>query len=518
MMSGVDALSGRPVIIGSGLAGLMTALRLAPEPVIVLTKGAIGTQCSSAWAQGGLAASIDDEDSPALHLADTLAAGDGLNDRDVALRITRAAPGAIDDLLRLGVRFDRAADGCLALGLEGAHSRRRIIHAAGDGTGRELMRAVVEVVQRTPSITVIEGLEARRLLVEDGAITGVLAAGGSAPAIFLTGRVVIATGGIGGLFRETTNPDGCFGQGLALAARAGAKLADLEFVQFHPTALAGTVRPTPLVSEAVRGEGALLVDENGERFLAGEPGAELAPRDVVARAIWRHLAEGHKVFLDARRKPGASFAQHFPAIAAACYAAGYDPARQLIPIRPAVHYHMGGIAVNVAGHSSVTGLWACGEAACTGFHGANRLASNSLIEAVVCAGWVAESIAGAPFGRAKRLRQTALGSAPDPSPVRKLLSHGIGVLRDETGLKWTISGLLPLACDPGATSDPALAGMMIAIAALQREESRGAHWRTDFPAHGATSRRRSLRLKEALAIAQEIAAKDAPSAPLAMRA
>jgi L-aspartate oxidase len=220
----------------------MVALRLAPEPVVLLSKGPLGAGSSSAWAQGGLAASLGDDDDPALHLVDTLAAGDGLCSAEIAKRITQAAPSAIHDLVRLGVRFDRQADGALSLGLEAAHSRRRIVHAAGDGTGRVLVRALVEAVRRTASITVLEGCEARRLLVEDGNVVGVLAAGRGGAASFLTTRVVIATGGIGGLFAQSTNPDGCFGQGLVLVARAGAALGDLEFIQFHPTALAGHLR------------------------------------------------------------------------------------------------------------------------------------------------------------------------------------------------------------------------------------------------------------------------------------
>jgi len=501
MIEELRALAGRPVIIGAGIAGLMTALRLAPEPVVILSKAALGGDSSSAWAQGGLAASLGENDDPALHLADTLAAGDGLCDREMAERITRAAPVAIEDLSRLGVRFDRRADGAPALGLEAAHSRHRIIHAAGDATGREIIRALVEAVRRTPSIAVLEGFEVRRLLVEDGAVVGVLAASARGAASLATTRVVIATGGIGGLFERSTNPDACFGQGLALAARAGAVLADLEFIQFHPTALAGSLRPAPLISEAVRGEGAVLVDETGDRFLADEPGAELAPRDVVARGVWRRLAQGHAVFLDARRQLGARFAQRFPAITAACHSAGLDPATQLIPIRPAAHYHMGGVAVDAAGRSSLSGLWACGEAACTGLHGANRLASNSLIEAIVCAGWVGASVAGAAAGAGRRTQPStaSVPPAPDPSAVRGAVSRGVGILRDETGLASTISALLPLACGGGPASDPALLGLMIAVAALRRRESRGAHWRTDFPSRDSAAKRSTLSLDEALA-------------------
>ncbi len=516
MRPDLHAFAGRPVIIGAGVAGLMVALRLAPEPVVLLSKGPLGTDSSSVWAQGGLAASLGDDDDPALHLADTLAAGDGLCDQVIAKRITHAAPAGIHDLSSLGVRFDRRADGALSLGLEAAHSRRRIVHAAGDGTGRELVRALVEAVRRSPSIAVLEGFDARRLLLEDGAVVGVLAACPVGAATLLTTRVVIATGGIGGLFAQSTNPDGCFGQGLALAAHAGAALADLEFIQFHPTALAGHLRPAPLISEAVRGEGAVLVDDTGRRFLADEPGAELAPRDAVARAVWRRLAAGHQVFLDARRKPGARFAERFPAIAAACRTAGLDPATQLIPIRPAVHYHMGGIAVDLAGRSSVPGLWACGETACTGLHGANRLASNSLIEAVVCAGWVAESVAGAApcTEQRKHTPEVSLPPAPDPAAVGNILSRGVGVLRDEPSLRSTIQALLPLACGGGPAADPALIGLTIAVAAWQRRESRGAHWRTDFPSRGM-ARRSTLQAADALATARM---PDAGRAPIARSA
>lgn len=496
-------LGGRPVIIGGGIAGLMTALHLAPEPVLLLSRSPLGADASSAWAQGGLAASLGDDDDPALHLADTLAAGDGLCDAQAARRIVYAAPAAIEDLARLGVRFDRTPEGTLRLGLEAAHSRRRIIHADGDGSGREIMRALVAAVRSTPSIVAVESVEARRLAVEDGRVTGVLASSSTGPMFLVTGRVVLATGGIGGLFHDTTNPLGSCGQGLALAARAGAIFADLEFIQFHPTALDGSNRPMPLISEAVRGEGAIIVDETGRRFLDGVRRAELAPRDIVARAVWRHLANGHRVFLDVREKPGATFAQHFPTIASACSKAGIDPVRDLIPIRPAQHYHMGGVAVDLAGCTSIPGLWACGEVASTGLHGANRLASNSLTEAVVCARWVAESVAGSSDGGGKPAMASGL-PAPDPRPVRPLLSHALGVTRDGAGLKGAARALFPLAKHHDAASDPAAVGLMITIAALLRRESRGAHFRTDFPHHAAAARRSQITLDAAIAAAREL--------------
>lgn len=497
----------RPVIIGGGIAGLLIALHLAPEPVLLLSRAPLGTEASSAWAQGGLAAAMGDDDDPALHLADTLAAGDGLCDKAIASRILHAAPGAVAALAGFGVRFDRIPQGRLRLGLEAAHSRRRIIHADGDGSGREIMRALVAAVRSTPSIAVVEGMEARRLAVADNAVQGVWANGPAGRAFFGAHRVVLATGGIGGLFFETTNPIGNCGQGLALAARAGAVLADLEFIQFHPTALDGSGSPMALISEAVRGEGAILVDETGQRFLAGVQAAELAPRDVVARAVWNHLANGHRVFLDARGKPGPAFARQFPAIAAACGKISVDPARDLIAIRPAQHYHMGGIAVDGSGRSSVSGLWACGEVASTGLHGANRLASNSLTEAVVCSRWVAEDLAGIP-SRPIRLVPVPVDDvlAPNTAPVRALVSSALGVVRNEENLVAAVRDLLSLAEHKGSASDPAAVALMIAIAALRRRESRGAHHRADCPRHAATARRSAITLEAALAAARDLTA------------
>ncbi len=495
-----------PVITGGGLAGLMTALRMTPAPVVVLAKAPLGAEASSAWAQGGIAAAVGRDDDPELHLADTLAAGGALCDVEVARRITAAAPAAIETLLRYGVRFDRDAMGALRLGLEAAHARRRIVHATGDGTGRMIMRALTDAVRATPSISVLEGLEARRLLVVDGAISGVLATSAAGTVLLPTGRVVIATGGVGGLFQHSTNPRGSFGQGLALAALAGAVLIDMEFEQFHPTALATNSSPLTLVSEAVRGEGATLVDETGARFMAMTPGKDLAPRDVVARAVWRHMSEGHRVFLDARHALGSDFARHFPVVAAACADAGIDPAIQPIPIRPAAHYHMGGIKVDQAGRGSVRGLWACGEAASTGLHGANRLASNSLLEAVVGAGWVAESLAGTLAGHGRPHVAPTLPPPADPTPVRPILSRAAGVVREPDALTDAAAALLPMAQSVGTESDPALVALMIVIAALQRQESRGAHFRTDVPVSMASYEKRlALTLGAALHAARAIA-------------
>jgi L-aspartate oxidase len=317
--------------------------------------------------------------------------------------------------------------------------------------------------------------------------------------------VVIATGGIGGLFEESTNPQGSFGQGVALAARAGAALADMEFVQFHPTALDAAARPMPLVSEAVRGAGATLIDESGERFMASTPGAELAPRDVVARAIWRQRSQGHRVFLDARKAIGPKFAARFPIIADACRAAGVDPAREPIPVKPAEHYHMGGVAADAEGRSTVEGLWVCGEAASTGLHGANRLASNSLAEAAVFGAIVARSVQGAPMRTPAPLRSFAAPPAPDPAAVRPILSRAAGVMRDGGALRAAVGPLAALARSAGPAADPAVTALAIVVSALRREASVGAHCRLDFPQRPAEASRSRVTLDEALAKAAAIA-------------
>jgi L-aspartate oxidase len=492
-----DTFAGQPIIIGAGLAGLLTALYLAPAPVIVLAKAPLASGAASAWAQGGIAAALGADDDPALHAADSIAAGDGLCDATMVERIAAAAPGVVNDLARRGVAFDRGADGRFNLGLEAAHSRRRIVHAGGDCTGREILRALIKSARATPSITVLEGIEARRLIMADGRIVGVLAQTRAGQLLLPSSRVVIATGGVGGLYRYTTNPLGAIGQGLALAALAGAVLTDMEFVQFHPTALDVGLDPMPLVSEAVRGEGATLVDEAGERIMAGKGRGELESRDVVARAVWKHMSDGHRVFLDARKALGVHFAGRFPAITAYCRAAGVDPATMPIPVRPAAHYHMGGIAVNEAGRTSVEGLWACGETAATGLHGANRLASNSLLEAACCARWVAASVAGTTVCSRSSLRPTAMPEdIVDASPMRDIMSGYVGVLRDRVGLRAAIEVLRPLAFGDHASADPALVGLMIATAALLRKERRGGHYRTDFPGPAYLGSRLRLAVSE----------------------
>ena len=492
-------LIGRPVVVGAGLAGLSAALELAArEPVVVLSAHPLGQEAASGWAQGGVAVAVGRDDSPGLHAADTLAAGDGLCDPATVARITAAGPLAIARLAALGARFDSGTAG-FKLGLEAAHSRRRIVHADGDGTGREILRAVVAAALACERITILEGVDARRLLLDaGGAVAGVLAAGPDGAALTLrTGRVVLATGGLGGLYAHTTNPRSALGRGIAMAARAGAELSDMEFVQFHPTALDVGRDPMPLVSEAVRGEGAILINDLGDRFMAGHGRAELEPRDIVTRAVWAQITAGRRVFLDARASIGERFPSRFPAIAAACRASGIDPVAQPIPIRPAAHYHMGGIAVDGRGRASVPGLWACGEVAATGLHGANRLASNSLLEAAVCGAEVARDVAAAPRD-AGRPEPQPLPPAASAEGVRSWVEQGAGVLRDREGLCEVIDRLAPLAA-AGPAADPALVALFIARGALQREESRGGHTRTDFPQPAAQAQHTIQRMDAAAA-------------------
>ncbi|MCW0982472.1 L-aspartate oxidase [Agrobacterium sp. BT-220-3] len=513
--------AGRTVIVGSGIAGLMAALTLAPQPVLLLTRSALGGETSSAWAQGGIAASLGPDDSAALHLADTLAAGDGLCDADMAADIISAAPATVEALERAEVRFDRDAEGRLVFGLEAAHSRRRILHAEGDGSGAAIVRALAAAVLNTPSIAVLEGTEVRRLLTENGAITGLACAGQKGSFALPATNIILATGGLGGLYEATTNPSGNYGQGIMLAARAGAVLADMEFVQFHPTALSSPRRPLALVSEAVRGEGALLLNENGERFMAAVPGAELASRDIVARAIEREILRGGKVFLDARQALGSGFSARFPSIDLLCREAGIDPARELVPVRPAVHYHMGGVSTDGNGRSSVPGLWVAGETACTGLHGANRLASNSLLEAAAMGMRAAKDIADRPASKpvtAVTPFGTPVLSAADPAIVRHIVSRHLGIARHETGLTDAIRDLLPLAEQNGPASDPAIVGLAIAVFAALRTESRGGHFRSDFPEKDVTPTRRRLRLSEVISIAHDLSSSNLSSPSIARSA
>lgn len=497
----------QPIIVGAGIAGLMVALHLAPEPVTILTRSRLGVDTASAWAQGGVAAALGSDDHPSLHAQDTQACGDGLCDLGAVNHIAASAQSAIDALIHHGVLFDHSTEYAFEFGLEGGHSRRRILHVA-DSTGRSIMNALVAAIRRTPSVTVIEGAAARDLIRSDGRIVGVLVMIDGRHVALRSSRVVIATGGIGGLFDRTTNPLGAIGSGLALAVRAGAALADMEFVQFHPTALDVGLDPMPLISEAMRGEGAVLVDGKGTPIMAGHPRGDLEPRDVVTRVLSQHLAGGRRIFLDARAALGSGFASPFPAISEICLAAGIDPRREPIPVRPAAHYAMGGIAVDHNGRSTVEGLWACGEASSTGLHGANRLASNSLLEAVVTARDVAVSVAEAPVGKPSLGPSRAIAALPAaptaPSFLRRLMSAKVGIRRDRISLRDAMETLAPIAFGSTSDADTALVGLMIATAAWRREESRGAHWRTDCTGKSSRwARRLTLTLDEVREVLDE---------------
>ncbi|GJE38472.1 L-aspartate oxidase [Methylobacterium persicinum] len=472
----------RVVVVGGGVAGLSTALRLAPRPVTLVTAASLGLGTATGWAQGGIASAMAEDDSPALHAADTGVAGAGLTEPDVALRIAAEGPRLIDWLVGLGAPFDRTEDGALALGLEAAHSRRRIVRAGGDSTGARVLETLVRAVQTAPWIEVVTAGVTDLLRDEHGAVAGVVAESDGARFRILARAVVLATGGLGGLYASTTNPPGATGRGLALAARAGAVMRDMEFVQFHPTAIAAGRDPMPLATEALRGEGARLIDETGAAVMAGIAGGDLAPRDVVARGIFQALQRGRTVYLDTRGALGAAMPTRFPTVAALCAAAGIDPAVQPIPVRPAAHYHMGGVKVDSVGASSVPGLYACGEVSSTGLHGANRLASNSLLEGLAYAGFIADGLEAPPPSRI--VPETAAPRVGSDLPgIRALMETHVGVVREADGLAAAEAQLAPLA----ATCDAALVASLIAKGALARQESRGGHWRSDYP-HQAPAR------------------------------
>jgi L-aspartate oxidase len=510
------------LILGAGLAGLFTALKLAPFPALILAGARPGTTGSSVWAQGGIAAAVGSGDAWQAHARDTVIAGAGLCDNDVAALVAREAAARIEDLVGYGAPFDRNADGTLAVGREAAHSAARIVHVKGDRAGAEVTRTLADAARAAPSISVMEGFHAIELAMEDGRVTGLFARyglGSDAKLIlFRAPAIVFATGGLGALYAVTTNPLESRGEGLGMAARAGAVIADAEFVQFHPTALDIGRDPAPLATEALRGEGAILIDETGRRFMpAIHADAELAPRDVVARAIHREIAHGHKVFLDCRAALGESFAAHFPTVYASCQSAGIDPATQPIPVAPAAHYHMGGIATDLRGRASLDGLWAVGECASTGLHGANRLASNSLLEALVFGAHAADDVKNSVARRSGSGRPPAparFAAAPPPRALRDAMTRDVGLERDAAGLGRALSAIASV--ERAGNGEPSLLNMTAAArlataAALARRESRGSHFRTDFPQTDAVAKRSFLTLPEA----EKIAAGGASTARIA---
>ncbi|MER5310061.1 L-aspartate oxidase [Streptomyces sp. NPDC002773] len=521
------AIDADVVVVGSGVAGLTAALRCTAAGLrtVVVTKARLDDG-STRWAQGGIAAALGEGDTPEQHLDDTLVAGAGLCDERAVHALVTEGPDAVRRLIETGADFDKTADGEIALTREGGHHRRRIAHAGGDATGAEISRALVEAIRDRGVRTIEHALVLDLLTDAEGRTAGVTlhvmgegqhdgVGAVHAPA------VVLATGGMGQVYSATTNPAVSTGDGVALALRAGAEVSDLEFVQFHPTVLflgAGSEGQQPLVSEAVRGEGAHLVDADGVRFMTGQHElAELAPRDIVAKAIMRRMQEHgtEHMYLDARHFGAEMWEQRFPTILAACRAHGIDPVTEPVPVAPAAHYASGGIRTDLRGRTTVPGLYACGEVACTGVHGANRLASNSLLEGLVFAERIAEDITGA----APRVPGAPV---PHPAPVtlplpvagartriQRIMTAGAGVLRSEASLREAAEALDALHSDalaggtddtkagePGVdsweTTNLLCVGRVLVAAARRREETRGCHWREDHPDRDDTDWRRHL--------------------------
>ncbi len=493
------------VVIGAGVAGLRAAIELADAGrVLVLAKKEV-TNSNTQYAQGGIAAALSDEDEVSLHLQDTLIAGDGLCLPEAVKTLVEEGPGRIEELIAWGTQFDRSGTK-LVFGREGAHSRNRILHAQGDSTGREILRALYAKAQTLKNISVREFEFSTGLEVEDGLVTGISLINEKG---LLEGMacssVLLATGGLGQLYRNTTNPEVATGDGVAMAFRAGAEVSDMEFIQFHPTALYLKKAPRFLLSEALRGEGAFLRNIEMDRFMAKyHPLAELAPRDVVARAIMHEMEVSHAkdpfVYLDLTHLSAAKVQKRFPRIYATCLEYNIDITEDLIPIRPAAHYSMGGVRTDLYGKTNVAGLYAAGEAAATGVHGANRLASNSLLEGLVYgarAGHAMRDELQHPR-RATAAKKASSQNGPVDAGIEELIGQvqdimwkDAGIVRTRRGMQEAIvklDGLAPRVAHPRTrrafeAANLHLAGLLVVRSALAREESRGAHYRTDYPGH-----------------------------------
>jgi len=462
---------GAVLIVGAGLAGLYTALKLAPRPVFILTSRRSKEGAASAWAQGGIAAALHPDDSAASHAADTIAAGDGLVDENIANILAKEGPDRVRDLAALGVPFDRKDDGSLYLSLEAAHSMARVARVKGDTAGREIINVMVKHAQNAEHITPLIGWRAESLLSDGhGGIAGALARRDDGSMLGVESDVtVLATGGVGGLFAVTTNPKTARGDSLGMAAVMGAVMRDMEFVQFHPTAIDIGRDPAPLATEALRGDGAILINKTGKRFMSNyHTDGELAPRDDVARAIFAEIAAGRAPKLDCREAVGSHFPDHFPTVFDACMSADIDPRVAPIPVAPAVHYHMGGVATDSYGRSSLSGLLAVGE----------------WLEAIVFGGRAAEMLLETEVHerKADKIRsQPWLAMTPEVTQtLRKGMTALCGVRRQAKGLNQLVAKIEELI-DQVGRANPLIASRLIVSSALAREESRGGHFRDDYP-------------------------------------
>lgn len=490
-----EVTTGRIVIVGAGMGALYAALKLAPRPVLMISPETVGDGASSVWAQGGVAAAMAEDDSAQSHAHDTVNAGAGTVDTHIADLVTGAARDHILTLTKLGTPFDRTEDGGYVMSREAAHSFARVVRVNGDQAGSKIMAALIDNVRETPSVQLLEGAMAIALDVQDATATGlVIQSSGpkaSAPVMLRAPAFLLAGGGSGGLYSVTTNPPRIQGQVIGMAARAGAEIADAEFIQFHPTAIDVGEDPAPLATEALRGEGAILINAAGERFMKDlHPDAELAPRDVVARAIFAQDQLGKRPMLDTRAALGNEIKTKFPAVVKACARNGIDPTQDPIPVAAAAHYHMGGIATDAHGRASLDNLWVCGEASSTGLHGANRLASNGLLEALafaqICAEGIAENVPASDAPVVDIAFDTG-GQTLDPSAVtelRKTMTRYVGVVRDDTGLRKALRTIAALEAQYPSNEtflNMTATATLIAACALLRKESRGAHERSDYP-------------------------------------
>ena len=488
------------VIVGSGISGLMTAVSLYPRKVTLVTKRKLGEMSSSAWAQGGIAAAVTKNDSPEIHLQDTLKASSGLSNEKAIKIITKDALDIVNFLEKIGVLFDKT-NGEYTLSKEAAHTYRRVLKINGDQSGKFLVNHLINFAKKQGHITFVEDISIDHIIQKNNKCHGIMGHIHKDEAVdnfvfFQSPNVILATGGIGSIYAHTTNPRDVYGESIAMAAQVGAELVDLEFVQFHPTALDVGIDPAPLLTEAIRGEGAYIVDENNFRFIFKDhESGELAPRDIVSRSIHRHKEKGHSTFLDCRHF-NFDFHLMFPTASQYLIEASINPSKDLIPIIPAAHYHMGGIKVDEDGKTSVDGLWACGECSSTGAHGANRLASNSLLEAFVFSKRIAKKINSEPPKQSHNLINIE-NYIPKEKTISKIrakkyiwqlrstMNKFVGVERNQNSLEQAFVEFSRIERETERLSaklkDMLLVSKLITFAAMQRKESRGTHFRTDYP-------------------------------------